>query len=177
MVIALKEVLEESLLQRAIVLVVVAVMITIIVYGVVALIVRMDDAGLALAQQESDGSRRLGRLLVQGMPRLLQVLSVVGTAAMLWVGGHIILAGTDELGWHALYDLVHRAEESVDGVEGIGGVLAWLVNTSLSAVIGIVVGGVAVAVVSALPFGPSSDHGAGGDHPGADGHGDAAAAH
>ncbi len=159
MVISLKEVLEESLLQRAIVLVVVAVMITLVVYGIVALIVRMDDAGLALAESDSETSQRFGRALVRGMPILLTWLSVIGTAAMLWVGGHIILAGTDELGWHGLYDLVHSAEESVADVGGIGGVLAWLVNTALSAVIGIIVGSVAVAVVSWLPIGSGDDHG------------------
>ncbi|MGH1493083.1 MAG: DUF808 domain-containing protein [Acidimicrobiales bacterium] len=157
MVISLKEVLEESFVQRAIVLVVVAVLITLLVYGVVALIVRMDDVGLSMAERDEESSQRLGRLLVNAMPKVLTVLSVVGTAAMLWVGGHIILAGTDELGWHTLYDLVHRAEESVGDVGGIGGVLSWLVNTSLSAVIGLVVGAAAVAVVSVLPIGASDD--------------------
>ena len=159
MVISLKEVLEENIVQQAAVLIVVALMITAVVYGVVALIVRMDDAGLALAGQESESSQRLGRLLVRGMPRLLSALTVIGTAAMLWVGGHIILVGTHELGWHWLYDLVHDAEESVADVGGIGGILSWLVNTALSAVIGIVVGAVAVAVVARLPFGPGDDHG------------------
>ncbi len=159
MVIALKEVLEESLAQRAVVLVVVAILITVIVYGVVALIVRMDDVGLALASQESGSSQRFGRFLVRAMPVVLRWLSVIGTAAMLWVGGHIIVAGTDELGWHGLEDLVHSAEESVDGIGGIGGILAWLVNTGLSAVVGLAVGAAVVAAVSYLPFGrPSDDH-------------------
>ncbi|MEM9562007.1 MAG: DUF808 domain-containing protein [Actinomycetota bacterium] len=153
MVIALKEVLEESLVQRAVVLVVVAIMITVIVYGVVALIVRMDDVGLSLAGQESGSSQRLGRFLVNAMPVVLRWLSVIGTAAMLWVGGHIIVAGTDELGWHGLYDVVHSAEEAVRDVGGIGGLLAWLVNTALSAVVGLAVGAVVVAAVSSLPFG------------------------
>ncbi|MEL6981165.1 MAG: DUF808 domain-containing protein [Actinomycetota bacterium] len=164
MVISLKEVLEESFIQRTVVLIVVAILITLVVYGVVALIVRMDDAGLALAEQESPSSQRAGRLLVSAMPKVLAVLSVVGTAAMLWVGGHIILVGTDELGWHALYDLVHRAEESVHDVAGIGGILSWLVNTALSAVIGIVVGAIAVGVVSVLPFGGDDDHSAAVEH-------------
>lgn len=163
MVISLKEVLEESFIQRTVVLIVVAILITLAVYGVVALIVRMDDAGLALAEQESASSQRIGRLLVSAMPKVLTFLSIIGTAAMLWVGGHIILAGTDELGWHALYDLVHRAEESVNDVAGIGGILSWLVNTALSAVIGIVVGAVAVGVVSILPSG-GDDHEAAVEH-------------
>ena len=134
-------------------MVVVALVITVIVYGVVALIVKMDDIGLSLAGRESESSQRTGRLLVAAMPKLLIWLSVIGTAAMLWVGGHILLVGTHELGWDGLYDIVHDLEDSVHDVGGIGGVLAWLVNTSLSAVIGIIVGGVVVAVASRLGVG------------------------
>ena len=154
MVIAHNEVAEEPFVSRALILIVVAIAITLLVYGVVAAIVKMDDAGLALAQRESAGAQKLGRGLVHAMPRLMTVISVVGTAAMLWVGGHILLNGVDDLGWHALYDLVHHAEEAVhDAVEGIGAALAWLVNTAASALIGLVVGAVVVAVMHVLPFG------------------------
>jgi predicted DNA repair protein MutK len=154
MVIALNEVAEEPFVSRALILVVVAIAITLLVYGVVAAIVKMDDAGLALAQRESAGAQKLGRGLVHAMPRLMTVISIVGTAAMLWVGGHILLNGVDDLGWHALYDLVHHAEEAVhDAVGGIGAALAWLVNTAVSALIGLVVGAVVVAVMHVLPFG------------------------
>lgn len=157
MVIALKEVIDEGFVSRAIIMVVVALMITVIVYGVVALIVKMDDIGLSLAGRDSEASQRVGRFLVSSMPALLKWLSIIGTAAMLWVGGHIILIGADELGWHGPYDFVHRLEESVHDIGGIGGVLAWLVNTSLSAVLGIIVGAIAVAVVTKLPFGSHDD--------------------
>ena len=86
--------------------------------------------------------------MVAGMPKLLSVLTVVGTAAMLWVGGHILLVGAEELGWHAPYDAVHELEKLVEDVAGIGGLLAWLVNTLASALIGLVVGFVVVAIVS-----------------------------
>ncbi len=159
MVIALNEVADQALIPRALILLVVAVAITILVYGVVAAIVKMDDAGLALAQRESAGAQKLGRGLVHAMPRLMTVISVVGTAAMLWVGGHILLNGVDALGWHALYDLVHHAEEAVhDAAGGVGAALAWLVNTAASAVIGLVVGAVAVAVMHVLPFGKKDKH-------------------
>ena len=69
------------------------------------------------------------------MPKLLSALSTIGIVAMLWVGGHILLVGVDELGWHTLYDWVHHAEEAVGG-----GALGWCVNTLASAVIGLVVG-------------------------------------
>jgi hypothetical protein len=88
------------------------------------------------------------------MPMVLSVISVVGTAAMLWVGGHIELVGMDELGWHAPYDLVHHLEEDVHhAVPAIGGLLAWLTNTAASAVVGLVLGAILVAIMHFLPFG------------------------
>jgi predicted DNA repair protein MutK len=156
MVIALKEVLDERLLSRAIILAVVAVVITIGVYGVVALIVKMDDIGLRLAQQPQKSSQRLGYLLVAGMPKVLSVLSIVGTFAMLWVGGHILLAGAHELGWHWPYDRVHDAEHLVEDVAGVGGALAWLVNTAISMLVGLAVGTIVVLIVSRVR--PAKDH-------------------
>jgi uncharacterized protein len=147
MVISLKEVLEEPLVRRAIVLVVVGVLITIAVYGVVALIVKMDDIGLRLVGRESPRQQRFGRFLVAAMPKVLTTLSVVGTAAMLWVGGHILLVGADELGWHWPYSVVHHLEGGVKDVAQLGGVLAWLVNTAASALVGVVVGGLLVTIV------------------------------
>ena len=155
MVIALDEVASEGFWARLAILAVVAVVITVAVYGVVALIVKMDDLGLSLSRRSSSGVQKVGRGLVNGMPKLLAVISVIGTAAMLWVGGHIELVGLDDLGWHAPYDLVHHLEEDVHhAVPGaLGGVLAWLTNTAASAVLGLVVGAVVLAVVSVLPFG------------------------
>jgi len=125
------------------------------VYGVVGLIVKMDDVGLHLSERPGKGVARLGRGLVKAMPRLLTALTVIGTAAMLWVGGHILLLGTDTLGWHAPYGFVHHFEELIKRAvaDGIDGVLAWLANTAASAIIGLVVGAVVVAVVHVLPFG------------------------
>jgi uncharacterized protein len=148
MVIALKDVLDEGFVSRAVILVVVAVLITAVVYGVVALIVKMDDVGLRMAQSDKPFAVKIGRGLVNGMPKLLAVLSVVGTAAMVWVGGHILLVGADELGWSGPYDLVHSLEDPFHDIAGIGGVLAWLVNTAASAVVGLAVGFVVVAVVA-----------------------------
>ena len=160
MVIALNEVADQSFVPRLIILLVVAVVITLAVYGVVGGIVKMDDVGLRLTQRSSRFAQKIGRGLVAGMPKLLATLSVVGTVAMLWVGGHILLVGTDELGWHAPYGVVHHVEGFVDHVAGVGGVLAWLINTAASAVIGLVVGLVVVAVVHVLPFGRKDKHAA-----------------
>ena len=148
MVIALKEVLDEPVVSRGVILAIVGALITVVVYGVVALIVKMDDIGLRLAGRPSPRSQRAGRLLVAGMPKLLAWLSVIGTAAMLWVGGHILLVGSDELGWEWPYHLVHDLEHGVEDVAGIGGVLAWLVNTAASAVVGFVVGAAIALVVA-----------------------------
>ncbi|WP_326547653.1 DUF808 domain-containing protein [Mycolicibacterium sp. ND9-15] len=154
MVIALNEVADQSFWPRLIILVIVAVVITIAVYGVVAGIVKMDDIGLGLAQRSSRFAQKIGRGLVAGMPKLLTALSTVGTVAMLWVGGHILLVGSNELGWHLPYSLVHHLEELVyHAVGGIGGVLAWLVNTAASALIGLVVGAIVLAAIHVLPFG------------------------
>jgi hypothetical protein len=149
MVISLNEVIDQAFVARAIILAVVAVLITLVVYGVVGLIVKMDDVGLNLAQRSGKAVAAIGRGLVKGMPKLLSVLTVVGTAAMLWVGGHIILVGTDELGLHAIYDVVHHLEEAAhDATGALGGVVGWIVNTIGSALLGLVIGSVIVAVMT-----------------------------
>ncbi|MFD0045660.1 DUF808 domain-containing protein [Pseudarthrobacter scleromae] len=157
MVISMNEVATESIWARAAILVVVALAITVLVYGAVALIVKMDDIGLHLAAKESAGSQRFGELLVKGMPAVLAAITLIGTVAMLWVGGHIMLQGAYDLGWHLPYDLVHALEAPVAGIAGIGGLLAWLVNTICSAVLGLAWGLAVMAVLhpllKALPFG------------------------
>jgi predicted DNA repair protein MutK len=148
MVIALDEVAEEPLLSRSLILIAVALAITAGVYGVVALIVKMDDVGLRLAKTGDGASATLGRGLVRAMPIVMSILSTVGIAAMIWVGGHILLVGLDELGFHALYDAVHHLEEDVhDALGALGGVGAWLTNTAASALLGLAVGAVVVAVM------------------------------
>ena len=148
MVISLNEVADEPLLSRALILVLVALAITAGVYGAVALIVKMDDAGLRLAQTRGGRAASFGRGLVRGMPIVLSVLSKVGIAAMLWVGGPIILVGLDELGVPWLYDAVHHLEEAVDHALGaVGGVGAWLTNTAASELLGLVIGAIAVAIM------------------------------
>ena len=149
MVISLNEVVDQPFVSRAIILTLVAVAITVLVYGFVALIVKMDDVGLVLAERPGASIAKLGRGLVLGMPKLLTGLTLVGTAAMLWVGGHILLIGTDKLGLHLLYDAVHSVEEAAhDAAGAFGGVAGWLVNTLASALLGLLVGAVVVLVMS-----------------------------
>ncbi len=152
MVIALNEVATEPFLSRLIILIVVAFAITIGVYGFVALIVKMDDIGLHLSCKDSGAARVIGRGLVAAMPVLLRWLAIIGTIAMLWVGGHILLVGADALGWHWPYALVHHAEEAVASAVSVGsGALAWLTNTLGSALAGLIVGAVVVLVMHLLP--------------------------
>jgi len=151
MVIALNEVADEPFVTRTVVLIVVAFLITAVVYGVVALIVKMDDVGLHLSERRSASARWVGLLLVRAMPTVLAFLSTLGVIAMLWVGGHIILVGIDELGWSWLYDQVHHLEEAVgDATGALNEVTAWLVNTLSSALLGLIVGAVVVAAVSVV---------------------------
>lgn len=151
MVISLNEVSDKPFLERAAILVFVALIITFLVYGVVGLLVKMDDVGLHLATGDTGRTglvQGLGRWMVAAMPKILSTLSVVGTAAMLWVGGHILLSGSDELGWqgdHSPYGLVHHLE---DAVESAGAAVQWLVETGCSAVVGFLVGTVVLAVVT-----------------------------
>ena len=134
MAIALKEVADQypSIAMQGAALFIVAIGITIAVYGVVGLIVKMDDIGLNMAQRKFGATRAMGRALVRGMPKLLSFLSIVGTAAMLWVGGQIIVHG---FGYHPAERFgLHK------------GALAWLVDAGLSGIAGLAVGGVIVAV-------------------------------
>jgi len=152
MVIALNEVDHEPFLLRAAILIVVALLITALVYGVVALIVKMDDIGLALADGSTGARERIGRGLVTGMPKVMAILSTVGIVAMMWVGGHILLVGFDEIGWHAPYSLVHHLEHAVhDATGALGAALGWLVNTFFAAVFGVIVGTLVLAVVHVIP--------------------------
>ncbi len=147
MVISLDEVTDEPLLSRALILVVVALAITAMVYGVVALIVKMDDVGVRIARTGDGAAASLGRGLVRAMPVVMSVLSTVGIAAMLWVGGHILLVGLDDLGVSAPYDAVHHLEDDVhDALGAVGGIGAWLTNTAASAALGLLVGAIVVAV-------------------------------
>ena len=171
MVISLNEVAHEGFWSRLIILVVVAIGITILVYGVVALIVKLDDIGLRFAERPSPAAQKFGLGLVRAMPQVLKVISVVGVAAMLWVGGHILLVGADTLGWHWPYGTVHHWELAVHEATGVaGGVLGWLVNTAASAVVGLVVGAAVVAILHVLPFGKKHDDAG---HAGHAGHTDA----
>lgn len=143
MAIALADVSDKPLWERGVVLAIVGLGITVAVYGVVALIVKMDDIGLHLAQRRLSATRAFGRALVKGMPAVMSALSVIGTAAMIWVGGGILVHGAAQLGWHAPEEVIHHWAEGAGG-----GFLGWLVTAFASGVVGLVVGGVIALVVT-----------------------------
>ncbi|HUD92726.1 DUF808 domain-containing protein [Sphingobium sp.] len=148
MAIALGTVATEPVWEQAIILVVVAILITAGVYGVVGLIVKMDDIGLHLAEKDGAGTQAFGRTLVRAMPVLMSILAVVGTAAMLWVGGGLIVHGLHEFHLDLIPGAIHHvAEGAARAVPAIGGFLDWLVNAIGGAIVGLVVGGVIVGVL------------------------------
>ncbi|HEV7258131.1 MAG TPA: DUF808 domain-containing protein [Bosea sp. (in: a-proteobacteria)] len=151
MAITLSTVSTASFWMQATVLAVVGIGITVLVYGVVALIVKADDAGLALAQQSFAPVRLLGRGLVIGMPHFLTALGAVGTAAMLWVGGGIIIHGLEEFGLIAIGHASHgMAAAAAKALPALGGAIEWFVGAALSAVFGLIVGGIAIIAMHRL---------------------------
>ncbi|BBF71093.1 DUF808 domain-containing protein [Sphingomonas bisphenolicum] len=148
MAIALGTVAAEPVWEQALILVVVAILITAGVYGVVGLIVKMDDIGLHLAKKQGAGTQALGRALVKAMPVLMAILSVVGTAAMLWVGGGLIVHGLHEFHLDPIPGAIHHvAQGAAQAIPAIGGLLDWLVNAIGGAIVGLVIGGIVVGAL------------------------------
>lgn len=150
MTIALSAIPEASVWLEAVTLATVGVGITALVYGAVALIVKMDDVGLFLARRgRLMPTRALGRGLVRGMPGLLAFLSNLGTAAMLWVGGSILIHGAEVLGWAAPAHLVEVAAHAVAVLlPAAEGLLVWLVEALAGLALGVVLGSALIPVVT-----------------------------
>ena len=144
---------QGGVMTQAIVLAVVAIGITVVVYGAVALIVKADDAGLALAQNRNPSAigslgRAVGRGLVLGMPYFLRLLGVIGTAAMIWVGGGIVVHGLEVYGAAWLGHAIHSAAEAAAyGLPALAGAIEWIVAATLSGLAGLLVGGALIPVV------------------------------
>ena len=143
MTIALSAIPESGFWLEAATLAAVAVLITVAVYGSVALLVKMDDIGLYLAETGRTGAgRSLGRGIVKAMPFVMRLLQVVGTAAMLWVGGSIIVHGFAQMGWHAPEEIIHSVAVTVAGgfPEAAHGALEWIVTAICDGILGIALG-------------------------------------
>ena len=152
MVISLASLTDYGLAMKAVALVLIAILITAAVYGTVAIIVKLDDIGLHLAERSSPVAQGIGRGLVHGVPYLLSALSTIGTAAMLWVGGGIILHSIGEIGLHALPDWIHHQAEALAHAIGFAvPVLNWLITALASALFGAIVGGLVVGIFHLRP--------------------------
>jgi uncharacterized protein len=150
MAITLANVADLPFGNKVFVLAIVGIVVTLGVYGVVALIVKADDVGVAMSRSARLGraGRALGRGLVAVMPRLLAVLSTVGTAAMLWVGGGILLHGIEGYGFVAVPHALHDAGEAAGALlPAAAPMVSWLVQAAGAAVVGIVTGGIVVALL------------------------------
>lgn len=141
MIIALDEVKDQPVWMEAVVLITVGIFLTVAVYGAVALLVKIDDIGRGMI--ERGNAPKLGRGLVKAMPHVLSAIGVIGTIAMLWVGGHLIVRGLDEVvGWHWPHEIIAKGQEAVGG-----GALGWMVETGISMIVGLIVGFIVLGVV------------------------------
>ena len=136
MLLALAEVQGESSIRRVVVLVMIALLITFAVYGLVGALIKIDDAGAHLAVRgRTRASRSLGRAVVSSAPSLFTGIGIVGTVAMLWVGGHILAVNLAKVGFHPLHHAIEWAEELAPN-----SLLSWITGTAMSCLIGTVVG-------------------------------------
>ena len=153
MVITLATVPDEGILTQALVLALVGIGITGAVYGVVALIVKADDVGVALAKNDggsiTDGMGRIfGRALVLGMPGFLTFLGAAGTAAMIWVGGAIIVHGLEAYGLHSVGQAITSAAEAVaHTLPSAAGPVRWIIMAFLSGIVGLAIGTASIPVI------------------------------
>ena len=152
MTIALAAIPESNLWMEAATLAIVGIAITAGVYGTVALIVKMDDIGLFMAQRgRTAGGRAFGRGLVRAMPVLMTFLSTVGTLAMLWVGGSIVVHGLEVLGWdwlgHHIHDWAAAAGHAVPLATGF---VEWLAKAAMDGVLGLGLGFVLIPVATRI---------------------------
>src|SRR5690606_8379864 len=149
MTIALASISVDNIWLKGLALALVALAITVLVYGTVALLVKADDIGLKMASSgRLSLTRSMGRAIVRGMPSVMAFISAVGTVAMLWVGGSIIVHGLESLGWgglgHAIQDL---AGATARALPAAGGVVKWLITATLDGLFGLVVGILTMPVV------------------------------
>lgn len=144
MLISLANIQEDSWVLRLAMLVVVALLMTVAVYGTVSLLVKMDDAGFWLLRRRPKPAKVLGSWLVAAMPWVFRALSVIGVVAMLWVGGHILITNLDAVGASWPYTVLHAVVSMLHGAPGI---VSWLVDSAISAIFGLVWGGLMVVAL------------------------------
>ncbi|MFT4258892.1 DUF808 family protein [Microbacterium sp.] len=126
------------------ILAVIALIMTGAVYGAVALLVKIDDIGLRMVKSSEKRVRHLGTSIVRSMPAVFRFISILGTVAMLWVGGHLVLVNLDEVGLPFGADILHGIEHLL---EPLGGAIVWIGDSLFSAIAGLVIGLIVVGVV------------------------------
>ncbi len=151
MAIALSEVADQSLAVQAAALAVVGLLITVVVYGAVAFIVKMDDIGLHLARRSSPAAKSLGRGMVKAMPGILKSLTYIGTIAMLWVGGGIVVHGLDHFGLSQPEHLAEIISHAAAVVPGVGAITGWAAMAAAYGVFGLIVGALIAGIVHLIP--------------------------
>jgi predicted DNA repair protein MutK len=139
------ELQDNNWLSQLLALSLIALLMTALVYGAVALLVKMDDIGLHLALTKTGGLKKFGHGLVKAMPGVFKGLSVVGTIAMLWVGGHLLWKSLGDVGMAFAADTLHAVEAAL---HPFGGLITWLGDTAISAVIGLAGGLVIVGLLT-----------------------------
>ena len=152
MAISLAEVTDEVWWQQALILGLIALVVTVGIYGAVAIIVKMDDIGLHLAETREGAIASFGRGLVHFMPKLLTFISIVGTAAMAWVGGGLLVHNAAALGWHGPEHWIEAIAHAVHGIApaGMAGFLDWLVFAILSGAAAVIIGSILAPIVHRL---------------------------
>jgi uncharacterized protein len=148
MALTLATVADQALVMRAVVLAAVGLGITAAVYGLVAVIVKADDVGAALARTGKPGVKQFGMALVKGMPVLLAILSIVGTLAMLWVGGDIVLHSLAHYGFDGPEHLIKDTAKAIGSAMPLSGLFSWLFGATGSGILGAVLGALVVPVVT-----------------------------
>lgn len=144
MIIALNEVASEGFVARSIILIAVGFLITFVVYGMVAVLVKIDDIGVALMKREKTSSQRIGKALFNAMPRVLATIGVIGTLAMLWVGGHIVVVSAADLGWTAPHQIIANLAHLGASFAAGAGFLSWTIETLASLLVGAFLGSLLV---------------------------------
>ncbi|MEO0576460.1 MAG: DUF808 domain-containing protein [Pseudomonadota bacterium] len=152
MTIALAAIPSDSIIMRGVTLAIVAIGITVAVYGSVALIVKADDLGLLMSQSgRLAATRSIGRGIVKGMPGFLKALTIVGTGAMLWVGGSIIVHGLEGMGFSWLGHIIHDiAEAAGHAVSTASGLVAWTTKATLDGIFGLAIGFILIPITTRI---------------------------
>lgn len=151
MTLALSMIETNSIWMEIATLAAVGIMITVLVYGVVAVIVKLDDLGVVMARKgRLSLTRALGRWIVRFVPKLLLLLTIVGTAAMLWVGGNIFIHGLHELGVHQPFAWISEtaADFAAKVTASLSATVNWAATAFADGIFGFVLGSIVVVFIA-----------------------------